>query len=145
MTHTASRRLLAAGSFLLCGTLLANAADPPAAPAKRDQWEVVSQMGMDGLPMPMPPQKVVVCAPKEWKEPPGGNDERRKCKVSDFKLDGPKATWKVHCEGPPAMDGEGEITRTGPEAFTGSIKFTSTEAAMTVKLTGKRLGDCDLK
>jgi len=144
MTHTTTCRPLVAGLLILGGTLVAIAADPPAAP-KGDQWEVVSQMGMDGLPMPMPPQKVVVCAPKEWKEPPGGADERRKCKVSDFKLAGPKATWKVHCDGPPAMDGDGEITRSGPDAFTGAIKFTSTEAAMTVKLTGKRLGDCDLK
>jgi hypothetical protein len=154
MNHRATRRLPAAGLLLpgavLCailgGTLLALAADPPAAaPAKGDQWEVQSQMSMDAMPMPMPAQKVVVCAPKEWKAPPGAADEKRKCTVSDFKLAGNKATWKTHCDGPPPMDGTGEITRDGADAFTGAIKFTAGEAAMTVKLTGKRLGDCDLK
>ncbi|HET8948119.1 MAG TPA: DUF3617 family protein [Candidatus Polarisedimenticolia bacterium] len=151
MNHRATRRrpaagLLLSGGLLLGGTLVALAADPPAAaPAKGDQWEVTSQMAMVGMPMPMPPQKNVVCAPKEWKAPPGGADEKRKCTVSDFKMTGNKATWKTHCDGPPPMDGTGEITRDSDDAFTGAIKFTSGEAAMTVKLTGKRLGDCDLK
>ncbi|HEV8199782.1 MAG TPA: DUF3617 family protein [Candidatus Polarisedimenticolia bacterium] len=146
MNRTATRCLLVAGLVLLGFTLLALAADPPAAaPAKGDQWEVQSQMSLEGMPMPMPPQKVVVCAPKEWKAPPGGADEKRKCTVSDFQMTGNKATWKTHCEGPPPMDGTGEITRDGANAFTGAIKLTSGEAAMTIKLTGKRLGDCDPK
>lgn len=144
MKVMARRRLAAAGVLLLSGPLAGLAADaPPAAPAKGDQWEVVSQMSMEGMPMQFPPQKRTVCSPKQWKEAPGANDEKRKCTSSDFAMTGPKATWKVHCEGPPPMDGTGEITRDGAEAFAGSIKFTTTEATMNVKLTGKRLGECD--
>ena len=145
--HVVTQRArIAAGSVLLSGSLAGLAllaADAPPAAAKGDQWEVVSQMSMEGMPMQFPPQKTTVCSAKEWTAPPGANDEKRKCTSSDFKMTGPKATWKVHCDGPPAMDGTGEMTRDGADAFAGSIKFTSTEAAMNVKLTGKRLGDCD--
>ena len=160
MNHRATRRLPKAGLLLsgglllgaslslalLGGTIVALAADPPAAaPAKGDQWEVLSLMSLEGMPMPMPPQKVVVCAPKEWKAPPGGADEKHKCTVSDFQMNGNKGTWKTHCDGPPAMDGTGEVTRDSADAFSGAIKLASGEAKMTIKLTGKRLGDCDPK
>jgi hypothetical protein len=145
MNPTATRSLLVAGLVACGGTLFALAAAPAATPpAKGDQWEVQSQMSMEGMPMTMPAQKVVVCAPKEWKEPPGGADEQRKCTVSDFRMTGPKATWKTHCDGPPPMDGDGEVTRAG-DAFTGAIKLTTSGKAMTIRLNGKRLGDCDLK
>ena len=137
------RRLAAAGVLPLAGSLLVLAADAPAAPVKGEQWEVVSQMSMDGMPMQFPPQKTTVCTAKEWKEPPGANDQKRKCTSSDFKMTGPKATWKVHCDGPPPMDGTGELTRDGADAFAGAIKFVTTEATMNVKLIGRRLGECD--
>src|SRR5262245_30310345 len=131
MKDMARRRLAAAGILLLSGSLagLAGfAADaPPAAPVKGDQWEGVTQMSMEGMPMQLPPQKKTICSAKEWTEAPGANDEKRKCTSSDFKMVGSKATWKVHCEGPPAMDGTGEITRAA-DAFEGAIKFVTTEA-----------------
>lgn len=151
MNHDATRRLpmaglLFSGGLLLGGSLVALAADPPAtAAAKGDQWEVSSQMSMEGMPMPMPQQKIIVCTPKEWKAPPGGADEKHKCAVSDFQMTGNKGTWKTHCDGPPAMDGTGEVTRDSADAFSGAIKLASGEAKMTIKLTGRRLGDCDPK
>ena len=62
----------------------------------------------------------------------------------DFKMDGAKATWKVTCAGPPVMTGEGEITRNGADSWSGAIRFTSPEGAMTVKLNGRRLGECEI-
>lgn len=116
----------------------------PAAPTG-DLWETTSQMTMEGMPMALPAQKSKVCTPKVWKAPPGGADERRKCRNSDFKLDGNKATWTTTCAGPPAMTGQGEITRESAEAYSGLIKFTSAEGQMTVKLSGRRLGECTPK
>lgn len=114
----------------------------PAAPG--DLWEVTSQMTMEGMPIAIPASKVKVCTPKDWTEPPGSADERRKCTNSDFKMvDGVKATWKVTCAGPPAMSGHGELTRDGADAWSGAIKFTSSEGAMNVKLSGRRLDDCE--
>ena len=86
---------------------------------------------------------ITPCSPKVWTEPPGGADERRKCSNSDFALNGDKATWKVTCAGPPAMTGDGEITRESADSWSGAIRFTSSEGAMTVKLGGRRLGDCE--
>jgi Protein of unknown function (DUF3617) len=130
--------------------ILALGSTPPHAVAAEgtvpgDRWEVISQMSMEGMPMALPPNKIKVCSPKEWKEPPGGADERRKCTNSDFKLDGTKATWNVTCAGPPAMTGTGEITRESDDAWSGAIKFMSADGAMTIKLSGRKLEECEAR
>lgn len=140
------RFLTALAGFLALGPipLPARAAESTPIPKKPgDQWEVTSQMSMEGMPMQMPAQKSKVCSPKEWKEPPAPMNDRQKCQNSDFKVTGAKATWKVVCTSP-AMTGEGEITRDGAEAYSGTIKFTSEEGNMTLKLSGKRIGPCEL-
>jgi len=147
MTRTCLSRLTVLATILLIGSASLLASDtPPAAPEKGtgDLWEVTSQMSMEGAPVQMPAQTHEVCGPKEWKEPPSGMDERQKCQVSDFKSEGSKVTWKMRCAGPPSMAGDGEITRTGADAYTGSIKFASPGGSMNLKLTGRRVGACDL-
>ena len=146
MTLAYPHRVAAIATFLLASSLPVQADDkPPAAGAKQtgDLWEVTSQMSMEGMPTAMPSQTQSVCAPKEWKEPPAAMDERRKCEISDYKSAGSTVSWKVRCPGPPAMTGEGEITRDGADAYTGLIKFNSPEGSMKIKLGGRRLGDCD--
>ena len=135
----------ATAAFLLAALVSSlTAAEPVTSAPTGDQWEVTSQMSMEGAPMALPAQKAKVCSPKVWKEPPGAADDRRKCTNSDFKMDGAKATWKVTCAGPPVMTGEGEITRNGADSWSGAIRFTSGEGAMTVKLNGRRLGECEI-
>jgi uncharacterized protein DUF3617 len=107
--------------------------------AKGDLWETTSEMSMEGVPMRMPSNTVKVCAAKDWKEPPGG---RKECKNSNMKLVDNKVTWDVQCTGP-TMTGHGEILRQGADAYSGTIKFTSDQGNMTVKLTGKKVGECD--
>jgi hypothetical protein len=58
-------------------------------------------------------------------------------------MEGEKATWKVTCEGPPPMTGEGEIIRQGADAWTGAVKFASEKGTMTINLSGNRLEGCD--
>jgi hypothetical protein len=141
MTMT-RRRVLAATLLLAASTLAARAEAPPAS-APGDLWEVTSQMSMEGMPMKFPANKVKVCAAKEWKEPPGAADERRRCTSSDFAMDASgKATWKTTCAGPPPMSGEGELTRQGPDAWSGTIKFATEGGVMTLTLGGKRLSGC---
>jgi hypothetical protein len=41
------------------------------------------------------------------------------------------------------MTGDGEITRQGTDAYTGTVKLAMEEGSMTIKLDGLRLGDCD--
>ena len=145
MTSALIHRFAATATLLLLSSIPLSAADAPPAAAKPtgDLWEVTSQMSMEGMPMALPSQTQKVCAPKEWKEPPAAMDERQKCRSSDFKSEGPKATWKVRCAGPPEMTGDGEITRNGADAYTGAIKFTSSDGVMTIKLSGRRIGPCD--
>ena len=122
------------------------ASDAGAAPAVKepgDLWEVTSKMSMEGMPMEMPANTQKVCAPKTWTEPPG-SDAGKGCEVLDFKNTATATSWKVRCAGPPAMTGEGEITRQSPDAYTGAIKVQSEHGVMTMKLDGRRLGDCDL-
>jgi len=146
VTPTAFRRLALLALILLLGMLSHPATGAPAdaAPAvPGDLWEVTSQMSMEGMPVAMPAQTQKLCAPKEWKEPPGPQNDRQKCETLDFTTTPEKTTWKVRCDGKPAMTGEGEIHRTSPEAYSGTIKMTSQDGVMTINLKGKRLADCD--
>ena len=145
MSPQSRLRFATTAALLLASASVVRAADTPAAgtaPVLGDLWEVTSQMSMEEMPMAMPVQKLKICSPKAWKRPPAPTNEQQKCTNSDFAIDGPKATWKVICENPP-MTGEGEITRDGPEAYTGAIKFTGDEGALTIKLNGRRVSDCN--
>jgi len=143
MTLKLACRVAAGATLVVLGSALVLAAET--APAQTgDMWEVTSQMSMEGMPMAMPAQTSKVCSPKEWKEPPAPADQQHKCQNSDFKSTGSTSTWKVTCAGPPAMTGEGEITRDGANAYSGSIKFASSQGTMKIKLGGKRVGPCEL-
>ena len=146
MTTRPYRRIAATVTFLMLSSLPILAAAQPCRGQGEpgDLWEVTSQMSMEGMPMSMPARTIKVCSPKEWKEPPGPADEQMKCKTSDFKKDGAKVTWKGVCAGPPEMTGNGEITRNGADSYTGTIKFTSSQGTMTLKLNGRRLSACEL-
>lgn len=134
---------LIAAFLVACVMPLLQADEPAKVPG--DLWEVTSQMTMEGMPNMIPAQKNKVCSPREWTEPPGGMDSRQKCTNTAFAVTGNKATWKTHCEGPPEMTGEGEIIRDGDSAYTGTIKFTTSDGAMTVRLNGRKLGECEVK
>ncbi len=92
--------------------------------------------------MAMPAQTQRVCTPKDWKEPPGSTRPGDECRNTDFKTAGNKSSWSVQCTGAQAMTGHGEITRTSADAYSGFIKFSSADGAMTVTLNGRRLGAC---
>jgi uncharacterized protein DUF3617 len=137
MRHSSVRRLSAV--LAITGLVLAVRVAVDAQSAKGDLWQTTSQMSMEGMPMAMPAQTVKVCSAKEWKQPPGG---QKNCTSSNMKSVGNKVTWDVKCTGP-TMTGLGEINREGPDAYSGTIKFTTDQGNMTVKLTGKKIGDCD--
>jgi hypothetical protein len=60
---------------------------------------------------------------------------------TEFTTTGNTSNWKIACQSPP-MTGTGTITRTG-DGYTGAITFNSAQGAMTVNLTGRRVGDCN--
>jgi hypothetical protein len=123
----------------------AGAADAqPAAKETGDLWEVTTQMSMEGMEgMSMPQQTNRVCSDRQWNKPPVNTSEQG-CQTLDFKNTPTKSTWKVRCDGPPAMTGEGEIVRSGNDGYTGWMKMTSSEGVLTMKLSGKKVGECDV-
>jgi hypothetical protein len=119
------------------------AAEPTTGAAKEpgDLWETTTEMQMMGMSMPARTSRH--CAPREWKEPPGaGDNDRMGCETTGFTGSGPTYNWKMKCAGPPPMTGEGQITRTA-DGYSGTMKMQTPQGEVTMKMTGKRLGDCD--
>ena len=126
-------------------------------PRRDGNWEVTMEMDMPGMPqgMSMPPIKTTQCITKEEAADPNktipqrpagrGAGNPNDCKVSDYKVDGNKVTWSMKCEGAQPMSGTGEFVY-GTDSYTGTMKMDMARGgqpmAMTMKYSGKRLGDC---
>jgi hypothetical protein len=106
-------------------------------------------MSMPGMPMSMPPTTSKQCItpadaadPQKAMPPQGRGGNASDCKVSDYKMDGNKVTWSMACEGRQPMTGKGELVY-AENAYTGTMTMDMQgRGAMTMKYTGKRLGDC---
>jgi hypothetical protein len=117
-------------------------------PRRDGEWDVKTEMVMEGMPA-MPGQTLKQCiTPEEANDPQkampqGGRGRGRSddCKVSDYKQDGNKVTWTMKCEGAQPVTGTGEIVY-GADSYNGTMKMDMGGRAMTMKYTGKRLGDC---
>jgi hypothetical protein len=128
---------------LACATALIASASGGEQPAKAKGvlWQVTSQMVMAGMPMSMPASTHQVCSAEDANAaPPSGDD---KCVSSNYKRTGNKATWAVSCAGDMNMKGEGQIEFQGDDSYAGEIKLAGGPAAMTIKISGKKLGACD--
>ena len=115
-------------------------------PMRPGRWEVNVQMEMPGLPAKIPPTVTTQCVTEEQlKDPnsavPTGPGGEQACKVSDYKVDGSKVTWKMTCSGQMPLSGDGELTFVG-DTYTGVINGKADQTTMTLRLNGKRLGDC---
>src|SRR5262245_42324856 len=120
-----------------------------AAPNMKDGlWEITTKMEMAGKSAGNMPQQVVrrCVTKKDLDDPrqttPSGD---ARCKMTDYKLAGNTATWKMACEGKSEMTGTGTITYSG-ESYTGNQTMTmkTSGQAMNMKMdfTGRRVGDC---
>ena len=137
---TRASTLARAAAFALVAVATSVGAEPPAAAgATGEQWEVTTQMSMQGFGMPAQTHRE--CRPTGAQEPAGASGQPG-CTSSGFEVAGDKTTWRVECAGPPAMSGTGEITRSGPDAYAGKITFSSEEGEMVVDLSGRRVGTC---
>lgn len=119
-------------------------------PIRPGRWDVTMQMQMAGSPIQMPEMKTSRCVtPEDAKDPtrslPSGPEgrggQKSDCKVSDYKVSGNTATWKMACTTPQAMTGTGEMTFTD-DSYTGTLKTDMAQGQMTMKMSGKRVGDC---
>ena len=130
-----------------CVAVTAVSAQSPVRPGR---WEVTMQMDMLNMPMKMPAMKSVQCVtPEQAKDPAAslprgpqdGRGGKNDCKVSDYKMSGNTATWKMTCTSPQPMTSTGEMTFTD-DSYAGTMKMDSPQGPMTMKVNGTRVGDC---
>ncbi len=142
------RAMTAVVATLIIGTAAALAQTSPIRPGR---WEVAMQMQMANSPVQMPEIKTTQCVtPEQVKDPTsalprgpqGGGDAKSDCKVANYKVSGNTATWQMSCTTPQPMTATGEIAFTD-DTYNGTMKTTLPQGTMTMKMAGKRLGDCD--
>jgi hypothetical protein len=131
-----------------------------AGPRRDGNWDVTVEMQMPNMPnmpagMSMPPMKMTQCITKEeaadpskampQRPPQRGGGPAGDCKVSDYKTEGPKVSWSMVCTGAQPMTGTGEFTYAA-DSYTGNMTMNMARGGqpmmVTMKYTGKRLGDC---
>jgi len=119
-------------------------------PIRPGQWDVTMQMQMAGSPIQMPEMKTSRCVtPEDAKDPSrslpsgpqGRGSQKSDCKMADYKTSGNTATWKMVCTSPQPTTINGEMTFTD-DSYTGTMKMDSAQGPMTMKMAGKRVGDC---
>jgi hypothetical protein len=123
------------------GTLMALSAGA-AGPIPGDLWENTTQMAMPGMGMAMPARTQQSCLAKNSNEPPVSAPDKN-CEMYDVSSSGSTTRWKMRCTGQQAMSGEGEITYQGRESYNGSMTMSMDGQTMNMKMSGKRIGDCD--
>jgi len=113
-------------------------------PMRPGNWEVTMKMSMQG--MDMPPMKHTRCVTAEMlKDPqasipqgPGSND----CKMTDYKLSGSTATYKMTCTKPTLTNITGEMKYSGDSTYTGTIQMETSGQTMSMTMDGKWVGEC---
>ena len=126
------------------------------APRRDGKWDVTMTMEMAGMPASMPPVTTTQCVTKEQaadpqksvlQQPQRGN-QQSDCKVSDYKIDGNKVTYAVKCDQPQPLTMNAEMVY-GADSYTGTMTMNMDRGgqpmAISIKYSGKRLGDCDTK
>ena len=109
---------------------------PAAHAAAGEQWELTATMEMPGMQMPIGVNKVCM-KPQSPMAPSAGSE----CKVSDIKSSGNTTSFRMQCGGAHPMEGFGEGTRSG-DGYSGVLHMKSQGHDMTIKQSGRKLGDC---
>ncbi len=117
---------------------------------KEGLWEITVKMEVPGMPANVPPQAVKQCiTQKDLQDPrktmPGGDPKDNRCQVTDHKIQGNTATWKMACKGPEEMSGSGTMTY-GGTSYTGTNTMTMKQGGqvrtMNMQYSGKHIGPC---
>jgi hypothetical protein len=117
------------------------------------QWEITTQMQMPNMPagVQMPATKMTQCITADQakdpastvpRQPGRGGGSKDDCKMSDTKTTGRTTTFTMACTSPEKMTLTGEMTFTGDDSYTNTMKMVMAQGEMTMKMTGKRTGDC---
>jgi hypothetical protein len=113
-------------------------------PRQDGQWELKIEISMPGIDMP--PQTQTQCiTPAQVRDQesealpglPGGGS----CKRTDYQTTGNRVTFKLKCDGTLPLTGASEMTYSG-DTVTGALTADLGGQPLTIKYSGKRLGDC---
>lgn len=113
-------------------------------------WEITTKFEISGMSKNLPAHTVQHCVTKKDIEQGHGNihqpDSRNKnCQVTDYKVRGNKASWRLVCTGTNPMTGNGSVTYNG-DSFAGGTRMKmgskGRETEMTQTFSGKRIGEC---
>lgn len=128
--------------FALLAVLLVPAGTFAADTIREGLWEVTTQVEMPGMPMKMPATVMKHCYTKNDVSDQKKIISRDKnCVVTDLKTSANKVTWKMTCTGENAATMTGE-TVFGDNSYNSVMKMNSHGQKMTMKVKGKRLGNC---
>jgi hypothetical protein len=108
-----------------------------------EEWEATTKMSMPGMPMQMPARTSKFCRAKSkaWDEPPMDRQSQDRCKMSDYRLVGNHATWKMTCDG--GMSGTGDMTFQ-TDSYAGTMIVSMEGGSMKMDLSGRKTGvECD--
>lgn len=142
-----------ATTSVLATAILAVAAHAATPNMKEGLWEITMTMDIPGVPPGAnAPRTMQQCIGKKEIEKPGGTpgagpDQMSKdCQVSDYKMQGNTATWKMACKGQNEMTGSGSMTY-GGTSYSGKNTFTMKNQGgppqtMSMAYSGKYVGPC---
>ena len=105
-------------------------------------WEITTKMSMQGMDMPAMTQNS--CLAKGGAYKPEKSRQQENCEITDIKVSGNKTTWKMHCSGKDAVDGNGEVTRSA-DKMNRMMKLSMKHGEMVQVISGKRIGTCQAK
>lgn len=115
--------------------------------AAEEKWQITTKMEMAGMPFAMPAQTTTVCLPPGQQSNEKMVPADRKCTVSGMKTSGNTTRFHVECPPPDKMSGDGEFTRQGPDAYSGTMAMSGVSDGermdMKMSYSGKKLGLCD--
>lgn len=116
-----------------------------AEPIREGYWEITSQTEMPGMPMKLPSTTIKHCYTKEdVKDQKTVINRDKNCTLTDYKVSGNKVTWAMKCTGEQAGIFTGE-TVFSADAYNSIMKMKTQGHNMTVKVKGKRIGECPKK
>jgi hypothetical protein len=131
--------------FVLGAVVLVSTAAVAADSIREGYWEITSQTEMPGMPMKIPANTIKHCYSKEdVKDQKKVIARDKNCTMTDYKVVGNKVTWAMKCTGQSAGTFNGE-TIFSSDAYSSTMKMKSQGQNMTVKVKGKRIGECPKK
>ncbi len=111
-------------------------------------WEIVTNIKIEGVPFPMPPMKVTHCYTKKdiedsksTRPAAGGSGKKNECEAKDVVETGNSASWKLVCKD--GSTGTGEATYQGSTyTITQKLVGKGGSGGSTTTIKAKRVGDC---